>query len=392
MDLPGAGAAVSMETAFEHALVTLPGRRLRVLVLVTRSQRRGAELFAATLSEGLTQLGVEVRLRALCPAPDGSVEEITTLGREPYTLSTLRALRQEMRTVDVVVAAGSKTLPASVIASLGFPRALIYQNIGDPFYWAPSRRRRIRHRLMLGRAAAVAAVSEGAARALSSGFGVPTERVIVLPNARDSERFRPATEAARTDARARLGLSPDDLVVTAVGALSPEKRLDVAISAVGLLPPAVRLLLVGWGPERAHLEAVAARTAPRGVRFLGSRADVEPVYAASDVALLTSDSEGVPGALIEAGLCGVPAVATDVGYVSDVVVHGRTGLLVPPRDAPAVARALTEVIDRRDAMAVAARAHCEERFDLGRVTRQWADLIRSVDQLTSGGRRVAAQD
>lgn len=363
-----------------------------MLVLVTRDQRRGAELFAATLSEGLRDLGVDVRLRALCPAPDAGPEQIATLGRRPFALHTLRNLRREMGTADVVIAGGSKTLPAAVLAGLGSPRALIYQNIGDPYYWASSRGRRLRQRVLLSRTAAVAAVSEGAALALSAGFGVPAGQITVLGNARDSERFRPPTEADRAAARAGLGVSPGDLVVTAVGALAPEKRLDVAIGAVGLLEQPALLLLVGDGPDRARLEALSGRTAPGRVRILGSRDDVESIYAATDVAVLTSDSEGVPGALIEAGLSGLPAVATDVGYVGDVVVHGRTGFLVPPDDAQAVARAITAVLGRREEMAAAARTHCQERFDLARVTQKWAELIDSVDQLTSGGRRVSASD
>jgi glycosyltransferase involved in cell wall biosynthesis len=135
------------------------------------------------------------------------------------------------------------------------------------------------------------------------------------------------------------------------------------------------VLVAGDGPDRADLERRAERS-PRGAaRFLGSLDDVVTLLHAGDVLLMTSESEGVPGVLIEAGLCGVPAVSTDVGYVGDVVAHGETGLLVGSSDPDEIAEALAVVLADRDRMGAAARLRCESRFELAGVVDQWSELL-----------------
>jgi glycosyltransferase involved in cell wall biosynthesis len=137
-------------------------------------------------------------------------------------------------------------------------------------------------------------------------------------------------------------------------------------------------VLAGDGPERPPLEALAASAAPGRVRFLGATDEPETVLAAADLLALSSDSEGVPGVLIEAGLAGVPVVATDVGWIRDVVRHGETGLLVPPGDPALFAAALRKALGERDAFGQAARAHCVAEFDMERVTDKWQQLIEDT--------------
>lgn len=362
-----------------------------VLVLVTRDQRRGAELSAVTVSDRLSALGFRVVVRSLAPGGAGPGLGVLPLGARPLSVPTLVRLRNSIRSSDVVVASGSKTLPASVVAGLALDTPLIYQNIGDPLYWAPDGWRHRMVRALLRRTDAVAAVSGQAAGALARDFGVPADRITVLRNARDRHAYQPASAAERVQARARLGLPPEVPVVVQVAALSREKRIDLAVAALQRVPLA-HLVVVGTGPLRAHLEQLAAAVAPGRVHFLGSMSDVRPAYAAGDAVLLTSDSEGVPGALIEGGLCGLPAVATDVGFVRDVVQHGVTGELVPPDDVNAVSRGLVRVLPRSAALGRAARALCLERFDLDRVVQGWADLIVTVAASSVGGSRVQPAD
>jgi glycosyltransferase involved in cell wall biosynthesis len=355
----------------------------RVLLLATSTQPRGAESFAVALAEGLESRGLQVRLRALTPATVDGALPMTTLGVSALGPATLLRLRREILWADLVVACGSTTLPASVVSSWATGRPVIYQNIGDPVYWANTRRRRLRVRFLLRRTAAVAAITEESAARLHRVFGVPRRRLQVLRNGRDTKTFRVPSAREVQRAREELSLSPGQQLVATIGALSPEKRVDVAISAIGALPT-VQLLVVGEGPCRSSLERHAASVAPGRVLFLGNRGDVRRVLQAVDAVVLTSESEGVPGVLIEAGLCGRPVVATDVGFVSEVVADGVTGKLVPPDDPAAVAQALREVLVRRQQLGSAARAHCASRFDLERVCDEWAELIRGV---VGGGRR-----
>ena len=360
--------------------------RCRVLVLVTRNQRRGPESFAVVLANGLASRQMDVRLHSLAPAPSGVPHlDMAPLGRFPLSPTTLLRLRAQITRSDVVVACGSTTLPASVIAGTGVGRPIIYQNIGDPLFWAGTHGRRFRVRRMLRRVAAVAALSDGSARTLVRHFGVPQSRVRVIPNARSSAVYRPATEREKAAARADLGIPEGQPTVVMIAALSSEKRVDVAIEAVARVRKDVRLLVAGEGPQLRQLERHARDLAPGRVTFLGSRGDIPHLLAAADAVLLTSSSEGLPGVLIEAGLSGLPVVSTDVGYVRDIVIDGETGLLVPPGDVDGLALAVEAALADRERLGAAARAHCTARFDLAEVTAAWSELIEDVLALRGAG-------
>src|SRR5690606_22010514 len=96
------------------------------------------------------------------------------------------------------------------------------------------------------------------------------------------------------------------------------------------------------------------------------------------VMALSSDSEGVPGVVIEAGLSGLPVVATDVGWVRDVVVDGKTGLLVGPGRSDLLAAALRDALERRAVLGEAARKRCLAEFEMDRVARLWQGLIEQI--------------
>jgi glycosyltransferase involved in cell wall biosynthesis len=230
---------------------------------------------------------------------------------------------------------------------------------------------------MLRQAVGVVAVATPAATVLVQRFGVPPERMTVIPTGASAARFAPYDPAARHRARATLDIPASAAVVVLVGALSPEKNVALAIDATATAAAGDWVLLVvGDGPERAALEARAALTAPERVRFLGSLADPAPAYAAADVVLLSSRTEALPAVLIEAGLLGLPVVCTDVGFVREVVVDGVTGLLVPPDDPNAMAAAVVRARHHAQALGAAAREHCLARFELGVVAAQWEAAIR----------------
>jgi len=346
----------------------------RVLHLITDPRRRGAQNLARDLHGELRRRGAPSELRSLQPHPDAhGIDDAPVLGPSRYHPATLRALRSTAARADVVIAHGSSTLQASALALLGSRTPFVYVNIGDPRHWTATTARRLRVGAFLHRAAAVSAISDGARDVLLERFRLPAARVRTIPNARPADRYPPAATAEdRCRARAALGLPADGPLVAWVGALAPEKRPDLALAAIRRLP-GVHLALAGEGPLRADLEP-AERT-----HFLGRLADPAPLYRAADALLLTSDSEGVPGVLIEAALAGLPAVATDVGWVRDVVLDGATGALVPPGDPAALAAALDRLLTAdRTAMAAAARAHALDRFDLARVTDHWQHLLADV--------------
>jgi glycosyltransferase involved in cell wall biosynthesis len=351
--------------------------RVRVLHLVTRDQRRGAEVDAVDLARLLAGAGTEGTVRALAPCPAGRRPlGVPALGPSPLHPVTLQALRYEATRHDVVVAHGSSTLPASRLALLGTPIPFVYRTIGCPDAWARTRSRRARVRWMLAGSSRIAALCEGSRRDVLRLYRPRPERVSVVGCAHSAERYRPATAAERARAREQLGLPQDVPVVVLVAALSAEKRVPDAVEALRAVPDAV-LVVVGDGPLRAELEQ-ASRADRARVRLTGQLDDVRPALHAADVAVLTSGTEGVPGALVQAGLCGVPAVATRVGYVDEVVLDGATGRLVEVGDVPGIARAVAEALSRAPAWGPAARAHCRAAFDPVRARDRWLELLAAA--------------
>jgi phosphatidylinositol alpha 1,6-mannosyltransferase len=184
--------------------------------------------------------------------------------------------------------------------------------------------------------------------------GVP--RVRLWPRGVDTVRFRPE----HRDESLRRELAPNgELIVGYVGRLAPEKHVQLLSGVCGL--PGVRVVVVGDGPSRPHLTEALP-----GAVFLGRRTgdDLARIFASFDVFAHTGPFETFCQTVQEAMASGVPVVAPAAGGPLDLVAHGRTGLLVPPRDAVAVqeaVRALAADPGRRAAYGAAARAMVEGR-------------------------------
>jgi glycosyltransferase involved in cell wall biosynthesis len=192
---------------------------------------------------------------------------------------------------------------------------------------------------------AYVAVSESTAAQARADGDVDERKLLTIENGIDLSRFAPSAEQ-RAAVRAELELPRDAFVVGSVGRLVTEKNQARLIGAMApLLSPAVRLILVGDGPERATVERAIAALGDKAafVRLLGSRRDVPRLYGAFDVFALSSDSEGLPLVVIEAMASGLPVVSTAIGGIPAVVVDSVTGALVPAGDGRALAAALARL-------------------------------------------------
>jgi glycosyltransferase involved in cell wall biosynthesis len=192
------------------------------------------------------------------------------------------------------------------------------------------------------------AVSEAVARATCQRLRLERERVTVIPNSVPSKTFRIMSEVERRLKRRELGIQHTDLVIATVGRLDPEKNHDLLLVAMRRLTekfPGVRLLLAGYGPLRPRLEA-QARSLGIGsyVHFLGFRKDIEDILEAADIFVLPSEWEGLPLALLEAGAKRLPAVASNVGGVPEIIKNGETGFLVEPGDVMKLVNRLTQLL------------------------------------------------
>ncbi len=218
---------------------------------------------------------------------------------------------------------------------------------------------------------------------------VRPERSAYLGNGVDLERFTPASVRPEDAAalRRELGVPADAPVVGTVGRLVLEKgyrEFLTAAEAILRLRPHVRVLVVGppdAGKADALPEEMIEQARRRGVLFVGMRQDMPELYRLMDVFVLASYREGFPRSAIEAAAMGRPLVLTDIRGCREVVTDGVTGLLVPVRDAGALAAAVLRLLDdaalaRR--LGAAARARALAEFDEARVIARVLDTYRLI--------------
>jgi len=373
---------------------------LRILQVVHKPQRRGAEIFALQLSQQLRSKGHEVRTAYLYPhhgenplpltADDvvlgGSEHHCfeTFPGVHPSLVSRLRRIVEETHP-DVVQVNGGRTVKyGAAIAShtLQRPWVLIYRNIGQPGHW----RRGVRHtyysRLVLPRLDGVVGVSAGTLREIENLYrlSVPTA---CIPSAVDSSAVVPTM--SRSAVREQTDTPLDAPVVVWIGSLTPEKRLDRLLRAaarVRQLVPNLHVWILGGGPLGRTLESEARAQSLEGcVRFLGVQAQVANYINAGDLVTLTSDNEGMPAVLLEAGLLGRAVVATQVGGVAECVLHEETGILVPRSDEEALATAIQDLLrqpDRRSRLGDSAKAWVEQNFTISLIAQRYASFYQQV--------------
>ncbi|MGE0308340.1 MAG: glycosyltransferase family 4 protein, partial [Acidimicrobiia bacterium] len=221
----------------------------------------------------------------------------------------------------------------------------------------------LRHRAMT-----VVAVSDAVRRTLTAA-GVEDDKIVTIFNGIDLTRFAPLSEAPelRRGFRDELGVEPDTVLVTAVAVLRPFKGHDTLLEAwpkVSAQFPEALLLIVGDGPLRGEIEALAA---PMGdtVRFLGERDDIPRVMAGSDVMVSASKREALPTVLLEAAAAGSTIVACDVGGTSEIVSDEVSALLMPANEPQMLADALNRVLadsQLRERLRLAAHDDVVARF------------------------------
>jgi len=211
----------------------------------------------------------------------------------------------------------------------------------------------------------------------------PPEKFEVIHSGVDVERFRRARLASSPHMRRTLGLPEDGPLVGCVARLVPIKGVRHLLEAVPLVRAAVpqaTVVFVGDGPLRSELERRAAVLGLDGaVAFLGLRRDVAEIVALCDVVVLPSLNEGMGKAAVEAFAAGRPVVGSRISGIQDVITDGQTGLLVPPADPEALARAIIHCLTcpvLTDAMGWRAQAEAE-RYGI-------TQMIAKIDRLYTG--------
>jgi glycosyltransferase involved in cell wall biosynthesis len=377
------------------------GSLIRVHAFVEGLDIGGAESLLAEFAEAAKPAGIDFTVGCLRRYSGVSAERLRQLGIEPAILdvtdlkpNTFQRVRRQFSALspDLVHThlRDASMLGCAAARSLGIPSVTTIHHTS----WGGPRKERFRDALTALSvrlcAARVIGVSEAARAAYLAHNWERPDRVVVIHNGIADRRDSSSGAAVR----AELGIATDELVVSMISGLRPEKAHDVALAAVGQLArriPGVRLVIAGDGPERVRIAEAAAPLETR-VILTGYRTDVMALLEASDVVLHPSHHEALPTTLIEAAAAGVPSLATDVGGVSEIVIDGVTGILVgsPPR-ADDLERALEALLLDRDLRAQlgrAARARFESEFRVER----WVERTRAIyDEVLAKSRAAAVR-
>jgi glycosyltransferase involved in cell wall biosynthesis len=251
---------------------------------------------------------------------------------------------------------------------------------------------RIKCRLAAALGTAVSAVGEASRDMVCALSGLPATSVVIIPNAIEVEGFRrlhpdsPERRALRRD----LGVAADTAIIIHAAGLRPIKDQATLLRAWRLMiaepgpsrqrPPL--LLIAGEGELRQDLRQLAHQLeVSQYVRFLGQRPDLPTLLPSCDLFVLSSLSEGLSFAILEAMACGLPVVATGVGGNRELVRDGVNGFLVPPQDPRALAAAMQKLLGdphERVAFGRRGRSFVEENHDLDEMANRYLQLYERL--------------
>ena len=359
--------------------------RCKVVHLLPLDAARGAQAYARSLRDALAADGDEHRTMTLFASSPAALRADLSLnvpagrwragGFDPRAAIRLRRALLALAP-DVVVAHGGEALKYAALVRRPGVR-LVYLKIGLTEVRLRSRLQGHLYGILAGRADAVVAVSDEMKEEAVRLLRLPAERITVIPNGRDPGLYRPG------DGRS----AGEPVRLAFVGYLAPAKRPELFCDVVRSLRERgypVDAVLIGDGPL---LDSLAPRARTAGVKLLGRRGDVGALLSNCDVLLFTGTAwEGMPGVLIEAGLCGLPAVTTDVPGARTVVEHEETGVVVGLDDREALVEGAARLVadpELRRRMGAAARGRCLERFTIQASARRWQAVLDGV--LDGGG-------
>ncbi|MCE7979661.1 MAG: glycosyltransferase family 1 protein [Caldilinea sp. CFX5] len=373
---------------------------MRILQLVQKPQRRGAEIFVAQLNAALHSQGHITQTVYLYPHKESKALTLTSrdqllAGSEAHSLEKIfgvhPGLLQKLHKAvdkfqpDIIQVNGASTVKYGAflrLTSRRQPWVLIYRNIGNPQDWVRGWQRYFFYQwFVIPQVDGVIGVSQATLNVVKSFYQLNIP-IRYIPNGIEiSKSFIYSNEQVRNCTQTPLGAC----TLLFVGNLSLEKRVDRLLRVVDRVTkqmPELYVWLVGDGPQRLALEAqVKALSLERNVRFLGVQENVSSFMAAADLFMLTSDTEGIPAVILEAGAQGLPVIATQVGGIPECILDGETGLLVEPQDEVGLAKAvlglLSDPIQRRT-MGHKAQVWIRENFAIDQIAQHYLAFYSEV--------------
>ena len=370
----------------EHASLRRAAEPLRpipLLFLVTNFDRGGAEKIVARLAAGLPRDKYAVRVAALQGRSWAIGDDLAKVSIpahdmgmackwDPRVVLRLAHLLRRQRIQILFTFIFHPTLLGRVVGWVcGVPIRVSSERV---MAWeGPARR--LLNRWTAPLSTHIVAVSERVAVYAAREFRIPSERLSTIPNGVDLDHFRP-TRRPGDGTRFVIGCT------ARLHKKNDHATLLRAFATVAARSPQAKLLLVGRGPEEAHLKALADELGIASrASFVGEQPDVAPYLLQMDLYVQSSVAEGMPNSVLEAMATGLPVVATAVGGTPDAVIDNETGLLVPPGDPSALADAVLRLLsDQRlaESFGRAGRARAEAHLDERLMLRRMEHLLDRV--------------
>lgn len=370
---------------------------LRVVLLIPTLDRSGAEKQFTLLATGLPREEFDVHV--ICLTRGGPYEEqlaeagipVTILGKrgkaDPFCLLKLRKLLRKLAP-DVLHTwlFAANAYGRLAIGRKNRPRVVVSERCVDSWKagWQLWLDRRLASKtdVLVGNSESV--------RQFYHEVGIPAEKLRVIPNGVALPERPSSMELAERRQRLLAECNwPDDAwIVGSIGRLAPQKRVGDLIFAVETLRqirPNLRLLIVGDGPERARLETFAqAVHVSSHVHFAGHRGDVADIQPLLQAVCLPSDFEGQSNSLMESMAVGCPCIASDIPPNRELIVHGESGLLVPPGDMVGLMQQMRVLMDDPELasrLGAAARQRMRDHFAIPDMVNRFAALYRELRSL-----------
>ncbi|HEX8750491.1 MAG TPA: glycosyltransferase [Nitrospira sp.] len=353
---------------------------MKIFILESSTAVGGQELAVLLHAEGLLKRGYDLRLILEPESPITRMAEDKKLpvvllsmrkARYPQAILQLRALIQHHRPAILQVNSSRDSWIGSIAARLVLPRPKIIRirHISAPLNRNPTTRWLYRHLLDM----VVVTGGEKTRRELIERDGLSVDRVAAFPIGLDVQYFRPATPDR--DLREELNLPKGHLLVGLISYLRSYKGHEYFIEAARTITAKrddTTFIIVGEGPEelpiRRRIEQLGLSVR---IRLLGFREDLLNVFRSLDVFAIPSvEGDTIPQVLMQALALGIPVVSTTVGSIPDVVIDGKTGFVVPPRDASALATRIETLLDDgglRTRMGVQGRSLVESTYSIGKM-------------------------
>ena len=242
-------------------------------------------------------------------------------------------------------------------------------------------KRNLIRKFLLRRTCCVVAVSEELKNWLIESIGIPEKRVVKIINGVDTEKFSPPIN--KSQAKRRLGISSDFLVVGTVGRLDPVKNYEMLLKAICFVKETVpyKVVFVGDGPERPKLEEFVRVNHLPNIVFYGEKHNVSDYLRTFDLFVLPSLTEGISNTILEAMACGVPVLATRVGGNPELVENHVTGELFTSGDHVTLSKRIEVFLsnkEKRDKFGKAARTRCERHFSLDKMVQKYDRLYSDL--------------